>query len=305
MIKIGVIGYSEGNGHPFSFSSIINGYSDEGFIKANWPVIHNYLRNCSPADFGFEGILVTHAWTQDKNLTSQLCDACLIENPCDDIEDVVKAVDAVLIARDDWESHMDIALPFLEHGKFVFVDKPLSIDPKQLSFFEPYLRSGHLMSTSGLRYARELDPMRADCEYWETGTPVLITGTVLNGLEKYGIHMIEAISGLGISFEGAINIRRLNAEHESYSLLLDSGAQFLLNCLGNVGKTFHLDIFGKKEHFHVDIHDNFSAFRRTLAMFIKMIRTETPPINPDETLRILKMIILMKKLEVGEEAILN
>ncbi len=30
MKSIGIIGVSEGNGHPFSYSSIINGYSPEG-----------------------------------------------------------------------------------------------------------------------------------------------------------------------------------------------------------------------------------------------------------------------------------
>jgi len=32
MIKIGMIGLSEGNGHPYSFSAIINGYVN---IKKN------------------------------------------------------------------------------------------------------------------------------------------------------------------------------------------------------------------------------------------------------------------------------
>jgi len=29
MLKLGVIGMSEGNGHPYSWSAIINGQSDE------------------------------------------------------------------------------------------------------------------------------------------------------------------------------------------------------------------------------------------------------------------------------------
>ena len=35
MVKsIGIIGLSEGNGHPFSYSSIINGYSPEGLAAS-------------------------------------------------------------------------------------------------------------------------------------------------------------------------------------------------------------------------------------------------------------------------------
>lgn len=35
MKKIGILGVSEGNGHPYSFSAIINGYDDENFKKQN------------------------------------------------------------------------------------------------------------------------------------------------------------------------------------------------------------------------------------------------------------------------------
>ena len=43
MIKIGIIGLSDkGNGHPFSFSSIINGYSEKGYKKSNYQNILKY-----------------------------------------------------------------------------------------------------------------------------------------------------------------------------------------------------------------------------------------------------------------------
>lgn len=45
MIKIGIIGlYDKGNGHPFSFSSIINGYSVKGYKKSNYHNILKYLQ---------------------------------------------------------------------------------------------------------------------------------------------------------------------------------------------------------------------------------------------------------------------
>ena len=36
MIKIGIIGTSEGNGHPYSFSAIINGYDDKNMSMSGW-----------------------------------------------------------------------------------------------------------------------------------------------------------------------------------------------------------------------------------------------------------------------------
>ena len=42
-IKLGIIGYNEGNGHPYSFSAIINGFNP----NADWsryPQILEYLK---------------------------------------------------------------------------------------------------------------------------------------------------------------------------------------------------------------------------------------------------------------------
>ena len=38
-IKLGLIGLSEGNGHPYSFSAIINGYDKQAMQKSDWSVI--------------------------------------------------------------------------------------------------------------------------------------------------------------------------------------------------------------------------------------------------------------------------
>ena len=42
--KVGIIGFSEANGHPYSFSSIINGYNEKNYQKSNWKLILNYLK---------------------------------------------------------------------------------------------------------------------------------------------------------------------------------------------------------------------------------------------------------------------
>lgn len=298
--QVGVIGFSEENGHPFSFSAIINGYDDKAFAAAGWPVIHDYLKARGPEDFGFDGFTVTHAWTQDGALTQRLCSACLIGTACSTVEDMVDAVDAVIIARDDWESHLSLAMPFLEAGKPVFVDKPLTVDPGELAAFEPHLRAGRLMSTSGLRYARELDPLRnGEGSSVKSGTR-LVTGTVINGLEKYGIHMIEAVAGLGGTFAEPISVSRLEADHESFAIRLSDGTLFQLNCLGAVDKTFHLSFFGETGHRHFDLHDNFTAFRRTLAAFFDMARTGNPAIDPAQTLRLLRLLMVARELEPNE-----
>ena len=290
MIRAGIIGYSDGNGHPFSFSAIVNGYDDEKFAAAGWPVIHNYLKQQAPDRFGIGDARVTHAWTQDPQLTRTLCAACRIDNACSDWRQMIGHVDAVIVARDDWESHAEMALPFLAEGLAVFVDKPLSLDDRALTRFEPFLRSGKLMSCSGLRYAAELDGLRGGGMQREIGTPRLVVATVLNGIVKYGIHLIEAVASIQPAWGHAISVDRLEVPHEAWSIGLSDGVPMTLHCLGAVGKTFHLSIFGDRGHRHFDLHDNFSAFRRTLEHFFEMVKTGAPAIIPDETLAIMRLI---------------
>ena len=290
MIRTGILGYSEGNGHPFSFSAIVNGYDDEKFAAAGWPVIHNYLKAQRADRFGIGDARVTCAWTQDHALTERLCAACKIETACASAHDMIGRVDAVIVARDDWETHAELAMPFLDAGLFVFVDKPLSLDEHELQRFEPFLRRGTLMSCSGLRYAAELDGLRANGAQAEIGATKLIHASVLNGIEKYGIHMIEAIASLDPAWGRAAVLTRLPVRHDAWTIRLSDGVPLELHCLGAVGKTFHLSIYGERGHRHFDLHDNFSAFRRTLEHFFGMVKTGVPPIDPDETLAIMRLI---------------
>lgn len=303
--KVGIIGMSPENGHPYSFSAIVNGYDESQFVKAGWPGIHTYLNQRSNADFGFEGFRVTHAWTQDTSVTRTLCDACLIDTPCVELNEMLDGVDAVIIARDDWQSHFDIAMPFLKAGKSVYIDKPLTLDEKQLADFVPYLRNGQLMSCAGLRFAVEMDEMRNDGYQTLLGTPKMIVGTVLNDVEKYGIHIIEAVASLGSKYAEWHSISRLEHASQSFMIELGTGVPFILNCLGKVGKTFHCSLFGECQHQHFDLHDNFSAFRVTLREFFNMVETRTPPIDPEETIRLMKLIMTAVQLEPGQKVILN
>ena len=280
-LRVGVIGLSEGNGHPFSFSALVNGYVETGWPAAGWDVIWHYLRERDPAEFGFPGVSVTHAWTQDAAVTTKLCAACRIPHTVDDPADFIGLVDAVLVARDDFETHAALALPLLEAGLSVFVDKPLALDETELERFRPYLKNGRLMSCSGFRYARELDALRAGNvnlgELW------LVRGAVLNDFERYGIHLLEAVCAA--TGRLPVRVSPIPARHASLAITLEGGLLFQLDALGDVPKTFRLDFWGTKAQLSVDLNDNFSAFRRTLGHFFTMCRTQKPVIPPEETLQ--------------------
>jgi len=303
MVKtIGIIGLSEGNGHPFSYSSIINGYSTEGLAASGWPGIYEYVRRRHASEFGLDGWTITHAWTQDPESTKKLCGACRIPHGVDDFWQFLGNVGAVIIARDDFETHFQMAMPFLEAGLPVFVDKPLSLDVSELRTFKPYLEKGQLMSCAGMRYARELDEPRADLAAY--GRLKLIRGAIVLSWEKYGVHLLEAV--LAVTPAHPVAVRMLPAEHASAVIRLDDGVLLQIDALGECPRTFHLEFFGTQCSGAFDITDNFSMFRRMLWEFVQSIQTGRPAIPPDRTLEIMRVLIAGQKArKENREVLLN
>ena len=284
--KVGLMGFSEGNGHPFSFSAIVNGYNKNNFKNVGWDGIFDYLERKDSTDFGIPGLSIDFIWTQDVNLSENIAAACNIPNVCVTQEEMLTQVDALIIARDDWQSHFELALPFLEAGIPVFIDKPLSLDIKQLKIFKPYLVKGQLMSCAALRYAVELDKFREDC-FREP--PVFINGSILIDWERYGVHLLDGIFS-AISYDvksvfstgDKIRTTILNCYDERI---------ITLNCLGSTAKTFNISTYSASSKASYEVDDNFSAFKRTLSNFHKMIISGKPSIPVDQTLNIMKTLI--------------
>jgi hypothetical protein len=287
LIKLGIIGLNEGNGHPFSFSAIINGFNNDGMKDSGWDVIYNYLIKRHASEFGFDNVKVTHAWTQHPELTKKLAKASRIPHVVANINDMLDEVDGIIIARDDYATHYPLAKRFLEKGKFVFIDKPLSLDVEELRFFRPYLEAGKLMSCAGARYARELDEIRSTIDSF--GEIKLIRGTVVNGIEKYGVHMLDGI--FGVTGFQVKSVSCYQAKHDSMMIKNIDNSLIYIDALGTTANTLQFDFWSDKKRFHAETNDNFTMFRRLLADFIQMIRIGKPIIAPDLVMNTMKVLI--------------
>lgn len=301
MIRLGILGFSEGNGHPFSFSAIVNGFDDAAFADAGWPVIRDYLRRRPASDFGIGEMAVTQVWMPDPAMAQALARGCRVDTIADTPEAMLDQVDAVIVARDDWNSHLPLARRFLERGLCVFVDKPLTLDADELAWFMPYVRKGKLMSCAGLRNAVELDPVRnGGGDY---GGIRSIRCAVCLDWDRYGVHMLDAAFTLTAARPAAI--RRLNAaSHESRLIEMDDGSTLLIENHGAVGPLFNVSVIGTGKASTHDLRDNFSSFRRLLTDFERMIREGEPPIPPRDVAASIRTLIAGKAAEAGGKAIL-
>lgn len=289
MIRIGLIGYNEGNGHPYSFSAIINGYDSDKMRKCPYSVIYHYLEARPKTEVNLEGMMVTHVWCPDRSIATDIAECSKIDHVVEHYEDMANEVDAVIIARDDVESHYPIARFFLDKGKYVLVDKPLTVDEQQLEYYKPFLEKAKLMSASGLRYKSE---MRTSF-YGKLKKDQVLFANAYSVLDwkKYAIHVLEAVTPI----MGA-DIKKVIPLHAGDNLLAkveyENGKYLLIQINKDVSFGIKATFYANEGHeFHVDFDDNFGCFRYMILEFKRMIDTGKPVIPPSETMAILKAIM--------------
>ena len=95
-LKIGILGYTEGNGHPYSWSAMFNGYNKELMEKeCPFPVIPAYLAKQPKETFGIEGAKITHICCtgfEGIERARHIAKASLIENVVEKPEDMIGQV---------------------------------------------------------------------------------------------------------------------------------------------------------------------------------------------------------------------
>jgi hypothetical protein len=296
--RLGIIGLSPQNGHPYSFSAIINGFNETAMQDSGWIGILRYLKKADPSEVGFKDAKITHVWTQDPNLSRSVSKACLISNIATDFREMAKDVDGVIIARDDYETHLEMARPFLEKGIPVFVDKPLTLKDSEMHFYEPFLEKGLLMSCSGLRYATELDAIRENPEKL-IGKLQGVSCGVINRWGKYGIHMLDAILGIYPNLNPSRMVRH-PSQGDAITIETTDGETLSIFCLGGDAPVFSMNFYGSEGMFSANISNNFGAFRRTMRHFVNQVKSGNPSIPPELTQLSMKIMTTGANLEQGE-----
>ena len=286
VVKLGIIGLKEKtNGHPYSFSAIINGYNEKNFQKSNYKNILNYLKLKKKKDFGINKVKITHAWTQNNTITKNLCKSCNIQNELTDYRKMSSEVDGVIIARDDL--HLKIAKYFIKKKIPVFVDKPLTTNIKELKYFKKYLKNGLIMSTSGLRFAKEL--LEVKSQIGKLGKIKCINATVASSLKNHGIHMLEMIDAL--NFLQVKKIFRIKSKIDFIKYSCRGGMEINLFCLGKSSNIYSLQFFGSKKNLTINVSDNFLAFKNTLINFVTLIKNKKPVIKPNKSINVINTFI--------------
>lgn len=284
-LRLAMLGLIPGNGHPYSWSAIINGYNPSEMAKCSYTLIPQYLDAQPLESVRIPEAQVTHIWTDDPAEAPLVASATLIPNVVFRAEDVIGEVDAVIIATDDGSDHARRARPFVEAGLPVFVDKPLATTREDLRQFAEWRRQGaRILSSSGMRYAVELNQLENQDWLW-------LTSLTCKTWERYGIHALEPVFRLlGSGFSEVRSESREGSDivyckHKSGTQVTLAAIHDAYGCFGSIHG------YGRERECSIRIRDTYSAFRNHLLTVVKWLQSGSDPHPFFDTLEMMSILI--------------
>ena len=306
-LKIGILGFTEGNGHPYSWSAMFNDYDKEAMEDCGFPVIPAYLGKQPKETIGIKDAKITHVCcTGFKGIEEarKIAKASNIENVVEKPEDMIGEVDAVICATDDGNEHVERCKPFLDAGIPMFIDKPLVNTEEDLKTFVKWHKEGKkFISGSSLRYNKSLEPYYKN--HYELGKLMYICQPMAKKFETYGIHALEAVYPL--LGEGYVSVRNTGTYEQAHlHIKHKSGCNVTIaQGIGMVGAGTL--IVGTAGNTYVTGGDSYYCFKKQLDLFVHWLRTGEEPFPFSETVELMKMVVagLRSREEGGREVFLD
>jgi GFO/IDH/MocA oxidoreductase family protein len=294
--RLAMIGMNVGNGHPYSWSAIVNGYDRTQMQASPYPRIADYLsREHTPA---LSGARVTHVWSARRAEAEHVAKTCGIPHVLDGPADAVGRVDAVVIPTDEADQHRGLAEPYLRAGLPVLVDKPLALSESDLEWFAGFAAvPGRLMSCSAVRFSPRLGALRR--RLTDIGRPSLVIGVTWRRWAAYGAHLVEGVISL---FPAAhpVGLRAIRSPSGTTVVIdFDPGPHAVLMVHEDAPPTIHLEVCGTEGITAESVTDSFAMFRGMLRAFVTMATTGTGGVPFSETLRVARIVAAAESSAAG------
>ena len=305
-LKIGILGMTEGNGHPYSWSAMFNDYDPEHMRKCPFPGIPAYLDKQPKSTIGIPGALITHVCCDNRTDAEDVARCSLIPNVVDRPEDMIGEVDAVIVATDIGSEHVERCCPFIEADIPMLIDKPMVDNEKDLHMFTKWHNEGHhFVSSSSMRYTKELEPYYEN--HYELGMLMYICQPMCKKWETYGIHALEGIYPLlgpgFISIQNTGTYER-NIIHITHESGCDVNIPLSVDMYGAFGNTM---LIGSVSSVTVKSQDSYYSFKKQLDKFVYWLRKGEDPQPFSHTQELMKMVIggIRSREEDGRKVMLD
>lgn len=247
---------------------------------------------------------------QEPERTREVAEQGQIDTIVETPRALLDLVDAALVVDRHGDSHADHALPFLERGIPVYVDKPFAI---RLEDCERMLatarRSGALLTSfSALRFAPTTEDLARAVEGLGEVRAAHFAGpcdfeSQYGGPFFYATHVAEiALRLLGEDVETLRAVR--SGRTVAVQVMWSNGTLATFTYLGDGEYHFHATLFGTGGMAAREITGGDSSYAEGLKVVLRMIETGERPFTDEQLLRPIAMVhAVQKSLGNGGEEI--
>ena len=299
ILKVGMIGYNDGNGHPYSYSAIFNGYDKKELLKrCPYPIIKEYLINDHQNKNHSPYAKVTHIWTQNKDVSKNIAAVSKIPNIVKNYKNLINKVDCIILARDDIQNHYKIANFFLKKKIPIFIDKQLVFNKTELINIKKTIKKNNSLFFSGstARYSEELKAIKKIVSKDKILSIHCISK--VNWI-RYAHHVLEPITviiGTNIEYIRALNSSK---KHQILQIKYKNNISIILEFSSShydIKSTFFLK---NEKPVELQFKNYFYSFKNTLMEYIKMVRLNKKMIPYKDIFNIAEIVIK------GQESLKN
>jgi len=200
----------------------------------------------------------------------------------DNAAEITDDVDVAFILGTDWDRHIQLAMPFIEKGKPVFIDKPIAGCVKDCLELERLVNEdgARVVGSSSLRYLPAIPDLKKELK--EAGEEITYVSTTCKGEFDYAIHSIEMLGGL--IGPGAVAVRWLGGDTPSvHHVEHESGVTAMLHLAGPARVGFCAEI-GTRETYRQLNLDALTGYTALMEEIVKYVQCQENRLAPIEDL---------------------
>ncbi len=281
MLKIGIVGSD--NSHAFAYSKLANVDRIAG-----------------------DQCRVVAIWGQEPARTQEVAQQGQIATIVDHPEALLDLVDLALVVDRHGDLHAEHAVPFLERGIPVYVDKPLAISLEDCErMMASARRSGALLTSfSALRFAPTTEALADDVKSVGKIKAAHLAGpcdfeSQYGGPFFYATHVAEiALRLIGEDVETLF--AHCCGKTVAVQVTWKNGALATFTYLGDAAYHFHATLFGAEGMAAREITGGDGAYAEGLKTVLSMLETGVRPLTDEQLLRPVVMVhAIQKSLEGG------
>lgn len=281
MFRIGIVGSD--NSHAEAFSQLVN------------------LPNKQTGEFEYPDCKVTAIFGLEKERTEQVARDGKIEYIAEKVEDMYDKVDAVMIVFRHGDLHAKYAMPFLERGIPVWLDKPFTISNEDCKMVIEASKKYNTILTGGSTCKFAYDVLMVKNARENEGRIGKIRSAMMNfpatleneygGIYFYAGHLAEmAATAFGYDMK---SVMATENNGDVIAVLKYDNFQVALNFLADANQNTVL-VIGDKGVMYRELDISF-VYRLGLDEFVKTLRTGIIPVSHEKLYKTVELLNAVKE----------